>query len=97
MRLQYECNPMAYIIEKAGGKAHSGVKAVLDIQPTGIHDRAPIFIGSTENVDDYLRIREKCQKKWSERTVIKNIVNMPSWIKKFESDCLVSCICYKEV
>ena len=62
LRLQYECNPMAYIIEKAGGKAHSGIKPVLDIQPTSIHQRAPIFLGSTENVDDYLRVKEKCKK-----------------------------------
>ena len=62
LRLQYECNPMAYVIEKAGGKAHSGVKPILDIQPTDIHQRAPIFIGSTENVDDYLKIRENCKK-----------------------------------
>ena len=63
LRLLYECDPMAYIIEQAGGKAHSGVKPILDIQPTSIHERAPIFIGSKENVDDYLKIREQCQKK----------------------------------
>ena len=56
---------MAYIIEQAGGKAHSGVKPILDIQPTSIHERAPIFIGSKENVDDYLKIREQFQKKWT--------------------------------
>ena len=58
---------MAYIIEQAGGKASSGVKPILDIQPTDIHQRAPIFIGSVENVDDYLRIRDECnkaEKKW---------------------------------
>ena len=54
---------MAYIIEQAGGKAHSGTKPILDIQPTSIHERAPIFIGSTDNVDDYLKIREQFQKK----------------------------------
>ena len=53
---------MAYIIEKAGGKSHNGKKSVLDIQPTTIHQRAPIFIGSTENVDDYLRVRAKYSK-----------------------------------
>lgn len=53
---------MAYIVEMAGGKAHSGVKPVLDIQPTDIHQRAPIFMGSTENVDDYLRIQEQFKK-----------------------------------
>ncbi len=63
LRLLYECSPMAYIIEQAGGKAHSGKKPILDIQPTDIHERAPIFIGSSDNVDDYLRIQEECQKK----------------------------------
>lgn len=63
LRLQYECNPMAYIIEQAGGKAHNGIKPVLDIEPTNIHQRAPCFIGSTENVDDYLQVREKFLKK----------------------------------
>ena len=58
LRLQYECNPMAYIIEQAGGKAHSGKKTVLDIQPTDIHQRAPCFIGSVENVDDYLHVQK---------------------------------------
>lgn len=53
---------MAYIIEQAGGKASDGTKPILDIQPTNIHQRAPIFIGSTENVDDYLKIREECDK-----------------------------------
>ena len=54
---------MAYIIEQAGGKATNGVKPILDIQPTGIHQRAPICIGSSENVDDYLKIKEECDKK----------------------------------
>ena len=53
---------MAYIIEQAGGKASNGVKPILDIQPTSIHQRAPIFIGSVENVDDYLKIRDECNK-----------------------------------
>jgi fructose-1,6-bisphosphatase I len=63
LRLQYECNPMAYIIEQAGGKASDGTKPILDIKPTDIHERAPIFIGSSENVDDYLRIRAECNAK----------------------------------
>lgn len=52
---------MAYIIEKAGGKSTNGKKPTLDIQPTSIHQRAPIFIGSTENVDDYLRVQAECE------------------------------------
>ena len=63
LRLQYECNPMAYLIEQAGGKAHNGDIPVLDIEPKDIHDRAPCFIGSVENVDDYLRVKETCSKK----------------------------------
>ena len=54
---------MAYIIEQAGGKASDGTKPVLDVVPTDIHQRSPIFIGSTENVNDYLRVRAECEAK----------------------------------
>ncbi len=57
---------MAYIIEQAGGKAHSGKKPIGDVQPTSIHQRSPIFIGSEDNVNDYLRIQEECAKKAAE-------------------------------
>lgn len=67
LRLLYECVPMAYIIEQAGGKATNGKKPILDIQPTSIHQRAPIFIGSQENVDDYLKVQEECDKKAKEQ------------------------------
>lgn len=63
LRLQYECNPMAYIIEQAGGMAHSGVKPVLDIQPTSIHQRAPIYLGSVENVEDFLHVQAEVKGK----------------------------------
>ena len=63
LRLQYECNPMAFIIEQAGGKATNGDIGILDIKPTDIHERAPIFIGSADNVNDFLRVREKCKKE----------------------------------
>ncbi|MES2704128.1 MAG: class 1 fructose-bisphosphatase [Bacteroidota bacterium] len=51
LRLQYECNPMAFIIEAAGGKATTGYANVLDIQPTELHQRVPIFIGSKNMVN----------------------------------------------
>jgi len=51
LRLQYECNPMAFIIEAAGGKATDGHIRILDIQPTELHQRVPIFIGSSKMVD----------------------------------------------
>jgi len=50
LRLLYECNPIAFIIEQAGGKATTGTKRILDIKPTSIHQRMPIFCGSTEDV-----------------------------------------------
>ncbi|MBE2279722.1 MAG: class 1 fructose-bisphosphatase [Ignavibacteriaceae bacterium] len=50
LRLMYECNPMAMIIEAAGGRASDGYKRILDIQPTSLHERAPIIIGSEEDV-----------------------------------------------
>lgn len=54
MRLLYECNPMAYIIEQAGGKASSGKERILDVVPTSIHQRCPIFLGSSNDVDEVL-------------------------------------------
>lgn len=58
LRLLYECNPMAFIIEQAGGKASDGSKRILDLQPTELHERSPIFIGSAEMVEmieDYMK------------------------------------------
>jgi fructose-1,6-bisphosphatase I len=51
LRLMYECNPMAFIIEQAGGKASDGFGRILDIEPTELHQRTAIYIGSTEMVD----------------------------------------------
>jgi fructose-1,6-bisphosphatase I len=52
LRLMYEANPMAMIVEQAGGKALSAPGArILDVQPTDIHQRVPVIIGSSEEVD----------------------------------------------
>ncbi len=51
LRLLYECIPMAYIIENAGGKASDGFNRILDIVPEDIHQRSPLFIGSTAMVE----------------------------------------------
>lgn len=45
---------MAFIIEKAGGLATTGKQRVLDVQPTSIHQRVPIFIGSRDDVQDVI-------------------------------------------
>ena len=50
LRLLYEANPMAFIVENAGGRASDGFQRILDIQPTDIHQRTPLIIGSEEDV-----------------------------------------------
>ena len=50
LRLQYECNPMSFIVEQAGGRARNGKKRIMEIQPEKLHQRVPIFIGSEEDV-----------------------------------------------
>ncbi len=50
LRLMYECNPLSFIIENAGGRASTGKMRILDINPKGAHDRCPVFIGSYDDV-----------------------------------------------
>ena len=50
LRLLYECNPMAMIMEQAGGAASTGEGRILDVKLTEPHQRAPTFLGSLENV-----------------------------------------------
>lgn len=51
LRLLYECNPMAFIAEQAGGKASDGFRRILDIQPEHLHQRIPFFCGNKEMVE----------------------------------------------
>jgi fructose-1,6-bisphosphatase I len=50
LRLMYEANPMAFIVEQAGGAATDGKQRILDIQPTKLHQRVPVFLGSRDEV-----------------------------------------------
>jgi len=50
LRLLYEANPMALIVEAAGGKSTTGREGILDLVPTGIHQRVPVILGSAEEV-----------------------------------------------
>ncbi|MNE55257.1 Fructose-1,6-bisphosphatase class 1 [compost metagenome] len=50
LRLVYECNPLAFIVEQAGGRATNGFKRIMDLQVNEVHQRTPIFIGSEEMV-----------------------------------------------
>ncbi len=51
LRLMYEANPMAMLIEQAGGRCSTGRERMLDVQPTAIHQRIPVILGSREEVD----------------------------------------------
>ena len=51
LRLLYECNPMAFIVEQAGGKASNGFSRIMEIKPTELHERVPFFCGSSNMVD----------------------------------------------
>ena len=61
LRLLYECNPVAYIIEQAGGLATTGTQPVLDVKPEAIHQRVPLILGSPEDVQEYLTCVQKNQ------------------------------------
>ncbi|XP_063215946.1 fructose-1,6-bisphosphatase 1 [Bacillus rossius redtenbacheri] len=56
LRLLYECNPMAYVITKAGGLASDGSTPILDLVPEAIHQRCPIFLGSRLDVEELLAV-----------------------------------------
>ncbi|WP_010254855.1 class 1 fructose-bisphosphatase [Myroides injenensis] len=50
LRLLYECNPIAYIVEQAGGRASDGYMRIMEIEPTELHQRVPFFCGSKNMV-----------------------------------------------
>lgn len=50
LRLMYEANPMAFIVEQAGGRATNGRERILEIEPGNLHQRVPLFIGSEQDV-----------------------------------------------
>ena len=54
LRLMYEANPMAMVMEKAGGSSTTGATRTLDISPTALHQRTPVILGSTGEVDRVL-------------------------------------------
>merc|ERR1712018_226269 len=59
LRVMYECMPMAYIMEQAGGLATTGEKPILDLVPKKLHERSPIFLGSKEDVEDIMAVIAK--------------------------------------
>jgi len=59
LRLLYECNPMSFLMEQAGGRAITGRHRILELTPTKIHQRAPIFLGCKRDVDEIERLYRK--------------------------------------
>ncbi|MBZ5855875.1 class 1 fructose-bisphosphatase [Flavihumibacter profundi] len=58
LRLMYECNPFAFLLEVAGGKATNGKTRILDLEPAGLHERSPFFAGSKgmmEELESFLK------------------------------------------
>jgi fructose-1,6-bisphosphatase I len=63
LRLLYECNPMAFLAEQAGGKASDGANRILDIVPEKLHQRSPFFVGSEFMVNDAERFMQEFPDK----------------------------------
>ena len=56
LRLMYECNPLAFIAEQAGGSAYgAGGRRIMDLIPKDVHDRTPLVIGGSRNVEEAMR------------------------------------------
>jgi fructose-1,6-bisphosphatase I len=66
LRLLYECIPAAFLAEQAGGKASDGFKRILDIHPYTIHQRSPLFVGSTKMVQKAEYFMERLSKNFCE-------------------------------
>jgi fructose-1,6-bisphosphatase I len=59
LRLMYECNPLSFIIEQAGGMATDGQTRIMELQPEAIHQQTPIYIGSKQNVKKVMGFLEE--------------------------------------
>ena len=56
LRLLYEANPIAFLVEQAGGRAIDGHRRILDIQPDSIHQRTPLVAGSTAEITAFEKV-----------------------------------------
>ena len=62
LRLQYECNPIAFLAEQAGGMATDGYRPILDLKPEELHQRTPFFVGNTEMMEELHQFISKAEK-----------------------------------
>ncbi|MCU4740907.1 class 1 fructose-bisphosphatase [Natronoglomus mannanivorans] len=51
LRLQFEGNPIGYIVERAGGRSSNGTRSLLEAEATGLHERTPVYVGNTGLID----------------------------------------------
>jgi fructose-1,6-bisphosphatase I len=51
LRLLYECNPLAFVCEQAGGAASDGTMRIMDVAPSELHQRSPLYMGSRTEVE----------------------------------------------
>ncbi len=63
LRLIYEANPIAWVVEQAGGAASTGVERVLEVAPTSLHQRVPLIAGSRSEVEHVVRLHDGMQIK----------------------------------
>ncbi|MGH2622917.1 MAG: class 1 fructose-bisphosphatase [Sphingobacterium sp.] len=73
LRLMYECNPLAYIVEQAGGLATTGEHSILEIGPEYLHQRSSLLIGSEEMVKDILIFIERSNRSKFKKVPMKEI------------------------
>jgi fructose-1,6-bisphosphatase I len=59
LRLMYEANPMSLLVEQAGGAASTGRMRMLDVVPTGLHQRVPVFLGSRNEIERVTRYHQE--------------------------------------
>jgi fructose-1,6-bisphosphatase I len=59
LRLLYEANPMSFIVEQAGGVSSTGYERILDMQPTGLHQRVPVILGSKNEVERIVKYHKE--------------------------------------
>ncbi|PIO70747.1 fructose-1,6-bisphosphatase [Teladorsagia circumcincta] len=59
LRLLYECAPISFIIEQAGGLATTGKGPILDVVPEEIHQRTPLYMGSKKDIEELLHYLDK--------------------------------------
>jgi fructose-1,6-bisphosphatase I len=73
LRLLYECNPLSMIAEQAGGKATNGFQDILEVQPTELHQRVPLYIGSETMVEESM----KFLREFSDENLHPNYMTQP--------------------